>query len=73
MSQFTEWPAYYATVSVSIYTASDASCVSRAHFILHTNSKCKKREAHISWSIVKKAAPVTGITTTGPVPADCRQ
>ena len=41
---------------------------------LHTNSGCGKREAHISWSMVRpaKAAPVTGTTlrTTGPVPAD---
>ena len=41
---------------------------------LHTNRECGKREAHITWSMVKpeKTAPVTGTTlrTTGPVPAD---
>ena len=45
--------------------------------LLHTNSGCGKREAHINWSMVtcKMAAPVTGTTlkTTGPMPADSRQ
>ena len=41
-------------------------------------SRCRKREAHIHWSMVTckmAAAPVTGATfrNTGPMPADSRQ
>ena len=45
--------------------------------LIHTNSGCGKREAHINRFVVRpaKAAPVTGTSLrfTGPLPADYRQ
>ena len=71
-NNMTNSPTYYIPLARRGKTHASKTCHSpiTPNSPLHTNSGCRKREAHINWSTVtcKMAAPVTGTTlrTTGP-------